>query len=169
MRQEKICVGSAGLAIVLAGSAPYSVVTLSRVIVRQWLRPVSAAVQRSMREKRPSIRGRYRAIWNGCAVHRPGYRLPVACRVQDGYQVFRAGQDEDVRLVAVTVEREPFVGLAGDRWQAQAPAEPERSVAGAGVVGELEAGCKAGPSGAHGERDRHGGGAGGRADRELLA
>jgi hypothetical protein len=58
MRQEKILAGSAGSAILLVASAPYSAVTLSREMVRQWLTPVAVSVHRSMRANRPSMRGR---------------------------------------------------------------------------------------------------------------
>ena len=53
---------------------------------------------------------------------------------------------------ASSILRQAFVGLARDRGEREAPAEAERPVAGAGVVGERELRAEAGAAGAGGDR-----------------
>lgn len=62
--------------------------------------------------------------------------LTAAIGVEHRYQVFRAGENEDVRLLPVTVLRQTLVGFVGDRGEREVPAKTERAVASAGVVGE---------------------------------
>jgi hypothetical protein len=69
----------------------------------------------------------------------------------------------------VLVQRQALLGLARDSRNREAPAEPERAVARARVVGEDELRAKAGPPGRCVDRDAHGRGARHRVRAELLA
>ena len=51
-----------------------------------------------------------------------------------GHQVFRVGEDEDVRLGSVLIDRKSPVGLPRDGRERQRPTEAERSVSAAGIV-----------------------------------
>ena len=64
--------------------------------------------------------------------------------LEHGHQILGAGEDEDVGLLGVPIPGQPLVRLAGDRGKREAPAEAERAVAGAGVVGERELRTEAG-------------------------
>src|SRR5262245_7258162 len=85
-----------------------------------------------------------------------------------GNEVFRTGQDEDVRVHSIQVWREPLVGLASDRRKRKAPAETERTVARARVVGQLELWAEPSTSRAGGDRNRHRASSGDGVGSELL-
>src|SRR5262249_35228285 len=102
------------------------------------------------------------------AVDRAGRVYPPALDIQDRDQVLRAGQDEDVRLVPVAEARQPFVSLARDGREGYVPAEPERPVAGAGIVRQAPLRREARSSRADRQRDGQGSRAGGWVDGELL-
>src|SRR6266542_6965955 len=73
-------------------------------------------------------------------------RQPGALRVLpiDGHKVFDPGQNEDVGLIRIAVERQHLLSLPGDRRDGEAPTEPEGTIAGPGVVfqQELRAGLR---------------------------
>src|SRR5207247_428335 len=60
--------------------------------------------------------------------------LPLAGGVEEGHEVFRAREDEDVRFVGIRVTGKRLVRLPCDCRRRQAPAETERSVTVAAVV-----------------------------------
>src|SRR5205823_3604768 len=93
---------------------------------------------------------------------------PAAVRPEDRHQVLRAGKDEDVRLLGVTILGQAFVRLSADRGDGEAPAEPERAVAGPRVVREAELELEACAARARGERDRERARSRDRVDAELL-
>ena len=47
---------------------------------------------------------------------------------QDWYQIFRAGQDEDIGLTGIVIFWQALVCLAGNGWQRQSPAKAKRPV-----------------------------------------
>ena len=73
-------------------------------------------------------------------------------RPEHRHKVLRTREDEDIRLLAVSIPRQALVGLAGDRRHRQAPAVPEDPVARARVVGERQLWPKTRAS----RTDRHG-------------
>ena len=91
--------------------------------------------------------------------------------VHDRHQVL-AVEDEGVavhlRAVTVAVAGQAPIGPPADRRHRQVPAQPERPVAGAGVVAQRQGGSAAGPPRAGRDRDRRRAGAGGRVRGERL-
>src|SRR6266516_2124191 len=96
-------------------------------------------------------------------------RVWDAGRGGDRHQIFRAGEDEDIRLLLVAIERQALIGLPGDGWERESPAQAEGTVAGPGVVVERELWAEAGAAGADRNRNAQRAGAGRRLGRELLA
>jgi hypothetical protein len=90
-------------------------------------------------------------------------------RDKSRHQVLGSRQNENVRLGATAVLRNPLVGLARDRRQREAPAKAERTVAGAGVIrqGQCETEPRAARAG--GNRDAHRAAAGYGIGRKFLA
>ncbi len=111
------------------------------------------------------------------AVHRPearqaGHDLlhPSGPVVDEGrHQILGARQHERVGFAGVVVPRHSLVRLARDRRQREPPAEAERAIAAAGVVGEAKLRSEAGTPRARGDRDAQRGGPSGRVGGELLA
>ena len=141
---------------------------MSREIVRQWVSPV-ACLRPALdpREQPLDARAVERDLEAG-AVDDPAARLAAAVGVQHRHQVVGAGQDEDIRFVAMAVPRQPLVGLAPDLGQAEAPAETERPISRARVIGERKRWGEAGTPGAERYAHRRCAGPGRRVDRELL-
>ena len=61
---------------------------------------------------------------------------PAAVRVEYRHQILGPGKDIDIRLLAIQVPGKTFIGFPGDRRKRKTPAEPERAIASAGVIGE---------------------------------
>ena len=96
-----------------------------------------------------------------------GHYPPRALGVENRHQILCAGKDVDVGFADIVVLRQSPVGFAPYRRGAQTPAETERTIARAGVVGERQ--LRRHPRRAEGQRHGQIGGAGRRCYRELLA
>ena len=134
--------------------------------------PVGVAVA----DSRPALDAREQAFdarpvaRHTVAAARGAVAYPVARRAFDrrGHQVLAAREDEHVRLFPVFVTRQALVGAAGDRRQREGPAQAERAIAGAGVVGQRERRSEPGAARAGGNRQRQGAGAAHRIGGELF-
>src|SRR5690606_35313626 len=93
----------------------------------------------------------------------------IALPDQDGHEVLAARKDEDVALLAIQVARQPLLGLAPDRREADVPAQAERPVAQSRGVGQRELRAEARAAGAQRDRDGHRPRAGDRVRLEFFA
>ena len=100
---------------------------------------------------------------------RVGHELAVLVEDERGDEILGAGEDEHVGLLVVGVAGEALVGLARDRRQREPPAEAERPVAVAGVVGQRQLRAEVAAAAAGLDRDLQRGGAGHRVGGELLS
>lgn len=96
--------------------------------------------------------------------------LPIVAPPHEcGHEVLGVREQEDVGFAVILVERQPLVGLAGDGGGGEVPAEAERAVAGAGVIGERQLRSEAGAPRAGGDGHRERARAGDRVGPEFLA
>ena len=89
--------------------------------------------------------------------HRHALSLPLALRIlnENRHQVLGARENEDVRVLRVSVLGQSLVGLASDSGQRQVPTEAKWTIAGTGVVGQRYLWPESGSPGAYIDRHCH--------------